>query len=266
MTMARPTANTGDPTAQRYLASGWELCKAKLGYTESAPARSDDEDDLRDFPLLGTIGPTDVVGEDDTTGSFYRRWASKGRFLADLARYIVANGRFADGGPSERARALVMRLGDITTLGDLIRSGARSEVELLTDDPTFAFQLQMWSIRRRYAWIQDELRESFDEATEGWGDAYELIFRLYGMRLRPGFDGRRLAVAITALVDGMAIRRGIDPDTVDEELFPEALLALLRGVLEHDDGNEGVSVADAFDQFVQADPQETIATRTTPRR
>jgi hypothetical protein len=259
--MGRPAATTDDFTAQRCLAAGWELVQAKLGYGPSAADTESRDDDLKDFPLLGTIGPTDVVGEGQTTGGFYRRWSSKGGFLADLARYIVGNGRFAGGNADERTRALIMRLGDITTLSDLIRVASRADMADLADDPTFAFELQMWSIRRRYAWVQEALRASYTDATAEWTDAYSLVLRLYGLRPRSGFDAHRLTVVVSALRDGLAIRRGVDPDAVDDELFAEALVALLHGVVERDADPDGMTVVEAFDALVESDPQSTLAER-----
>ena len=68
--------------------------------------------------------------------------------------------------------------------------------------------------------------------------------RGYGLRIKEPFDIHLLAVVLTALAEGLAMRWGVDPDAVPEtivensetggksSLFAEAVLAILGWVTE----------------------------------
>jgi len=255
--MARPTARPDDETGQRYLTVGWQLVQQKLGYeggvgSEPGSRKGGQTVDLPEFPVLGLISPTDVVG-DETTGGFYRRWSTKAEFYADLVRYILDNSRMRNGTPEQRSRELVMRLADRPTFGEFVHAAASGEMESIKDDPAYAIQLHMWAATRTHEWVRDLMASGYADATDHWSDAYRLVLSLYHMELRPGFDERRLAVLLTALLDGLALRRGIQPDAVDDELFPDGVVALLLGLLEREGDPDRRSLLEAFDDLVGGD-------------
>ena len=262
--MGRPPARSDDDTAQRYLVRGWQLIQAKLGYSStsgarpsrrSGVARRPGDDDVPEFPLLGLIGPTDVIESNETTGGFYRRWTSKAQYLADLVRYILDNRRMVHGTPEQRSRQLVMALKDRPDFRDFVQAAAREEMDSLAEDPAFAVQLHMWAASRTHEWVRELMAAGYAEGTEHWSEAYALVLRFYGLRLRRGFDERRLAVILTALLDGLTVRHGLEPDAVDDDLFPDAVLAVLLGLLEREDSDPTVSLLEAFDNLTEVSQQ-----------
>jgi hypothetical protein len=269
--MGRPAARPDDETAQRYLAKGWQLIQSKLGYgsttsDRSTRTRAAKSDDVPEFPLLGVIGPTDVIDDAETTGGFYRRWTSKAQYLADLVRYILDNSRMVHGTPEQRSRGLLMRLKDRPSFSEFVQAAAREEMNSLKEDPAFAVQLHMWAASRTHEWVRELMASGYAEATEQWSEAYELVLKFYGMRLRPGFDERRLAVVLTAILDGLTLRRGLEPDAVDDELFPEAVLALLLGLLEREDSDEQATLIEAFDNLAGTNPETRFAAAGASQR
>jgi hypothetical protein len=267
--MTRPAARPDDQTAQRYLHTGWQLVQTKLGYDSDAAESSDRrgsatrstrKEDVPEFPLLGLIGPTEVISDDETTGGFYRRWDTKADYLADLVRYILNDARMKNGPPEQRSLELLTRLiQEKPTFGEFVHTAARTEMDALTDDPAFAIALHLWPATRTHPWVRDLMAEGYAESTGRWSQAYQSILSLYGMTLRRGFDEQRLAVLLTALLDGLALRRGVEPEAVDDDLFPEAVLALLLGLLQHADNPEDQSVIEAFDEMVGADQPGFVA-------
>lgn len=274
--MARPAAKPDDQTAQRYLHTGWQVVQAKLGYspdaaepddTDAATAtRRSDKQAVPEFPLLGLIGPTEVIRDDETTGGFYRRWDTKADYLADLVRYILDNARMRDGTPDQRSLALLNRLiNDRPTFGEFVHTAAQEEMDSLADDPAFAVEVHLWPAARTHPWVRELMAQAYVEGTDGWSQAYRNVLSLYRMKLRSGFDERRLAVLLTALLDGLALRRGVEPDDVDDDLFPEGVLALLHGLLQHDDSPVDQSMVAAFDEMVGADRQPGFAAAHRPQ-
>lgn len=238
--MGRRPASTDDATAERFLANGWEALRERLGYGDD-----DSSSTLSDIPLLAGIGPTLAVGE-DTTGAFYRRWPNREAYLSDLLEYALAQTRLG-GADEERTRRLLEKLSSRPSLSELIELVARNELDDLAQDPWLGLQLCLWPDSRHQDRVREQLRRTYDSASDAWELAYDMVVNMYRLSLRPDTSTRRLAILLTALVDGMAIRKVLDPDSVDDDLMPEGVQAMVLGILDNHLDTDGMTVAEALD-------------------
>lgn len=245
--MGRRAATADDATAERFLANGWAALRERLGYGENADASSA----LGDIPLLAGIGPTLAVGE-DTTGAFYRRWPNREAYLSDLLDYALAQTRLG-GTDDERTRRMLESLADRPPISRLIALVAAAELDDLAQDPWLALQLCLWPDSRRQEQVREHLQNSYESTSDTWQFAYDMVVNMYRLSLRPDVSTRRLAVLLTALVDGMAIRKVLDPDSVDDDLMPEGVQAMVLGILDPTLDTSGMTVADALDALSSND-------------
>lgn len=247
--MARPAVRKDDPKALEYLEKGAELVRARLGYGRAATEESGPpEEQLAEFPLLDLIAATDVL-DDKGTGAFYRRWKNKPEFLRSLMEYLLDDDRRKNGPPAERKEAWMERLAEKPELRTLIVERAFRELQAVVDEPAFAVQLHLWSASRKYPEVGKLLRQSYSEATEAWSSAYKMLFSMYGLQLREGFDERQLTIIITALIEGLAIRRQVDEESVDPDLFADAVMAFFLGAVVPRNSTEP-DLHTKFDQLV----------------
>jgi AcrR family transcriptional regulator len=68
--------------------------------------------------------------------------------------------------------------------------------------------------------IDERLGTQSREVSHRWAELFATWFPAYGLEPRPPFTYESLAVVLMALVQGMNVRRTIDPHSVDGELDP----------------------------------------------
>jgi AcrR family transcriptional regulator len=265
----RPPANREDQKAREYLDKGADLVEARLGFAPRSvvgspepeapsvpPVQNPDDQDVGDgaadaweqFPILGLIAATGVV-DDRATGSFYRRWDSKAEYLRDLVRYLLSDDRRADGTPTERSREWLVALGKKLPLQEFIRQQCANELPYLANaERAFAVQLYLWSAGRRFEWIRELLNSSYQEVTDKWSEAYQVMLTAYQLKFRPGFDERTLAIVLTTMIEGFAIRRLVDPDSASPDLFADSVMALFLGILVPESDPEPTPLREFFDR------------------
>jgi len=79
----------------------------------------------------------------------------------------------------------------------------------------------------RYALARPELREKL---AERWRTPREAIARIVGQAWGPAVDSQAVATVILALFEGLLAQRRIDPESVPESLFGDALDWLAHGL------------------------------------
>lgn len=147
-----------------------------------------------------------------SAGSGYKIWATQDDFHADLLRHAAE--------PSSEAG--VIAVSDlIDALGggsggfaELVRLVATAQITDISDRPDYEVYLALWLERRADPEIARLVEEADQALLGGFADVYAAAAATYDREFVPPFNPEMLAVAISALSEGMTIRLGITPDLV----------------------------------------------------
>jgi AcrR family transcriptional regulator len=150
-----------------------------------------------------------------TTGAVYANFANKEElFLAVLERHMERQVRFyAESFAGE---------GDLPSRA---RSGADTWVQLVASEPTyFPLFVEAW----RHALEDPAFRKSFVATSRKLVSAIKRMVREGFSEQESAVDDRtaeRIALVIFGLANGLAMQKIVDPDSVPDELFGDALEA-----------------------------------------
>jgi AcrR family transcriptional regulator len=157
-----------------------------------------------------------------STGAVYSNFAGKeDLFLAVLDEHI-----------SRRLRAVEAAVAQADTPQERARAGARNWMEFLHEDPDwYPLFIEFWA----YALRDPELRARVAERFAAFPRANAQLL-MEGIRETGGhlpYDVARSAgILLTALSDGLALMKVMDPDAVPDELFGDALAFLLSRIAD----------------------------------
>ena len=169
---------------------------------------------------LANIRLSDVATRADVTiGAFYHYWPTQDDYRLDLLRHLLEPDRFDTWRDAGEVVAPLIDAG--VALTEVIRQATGHNFEALCDLPDQRVSMALWA--------QDEaesislLQSMYTALDRSWADLYAAVLARYGREPRPPFNIEDLALALTALADGMLVRHGLEPDRVDEpRTAPEA--------------------------------------------
>jgi len=179
---------------------------------------------------VDTRAIADEVGV--TTGSFFHHFRNRSHFALAVANGFV-----------ERWNARVAHLQDVSTtaveLDGLsgLRPASTSEWErLIHADETPILQHLLWAVRD--APLCDDtgrtagavLAECYAHLTAAVESTYQRGLARMGREMLPPFTSRDLTVIMTAFAEGMQMRHAVDPEGVRDDLYADAIAAILLGV------------------------------------
>jgi hypothetical protein len=232
--------DAGDEVGAEFLHAAWQLLQEELGWDEPEPRRDEPErraDGHRDkgVRLLASINAGDVAARTSlsSTGGFYKRWPERRRFVEDLTDYVLGARRLAEVGDADVA-AFDAALREGRSLPEALEAAARGGLSGLADSPVFAVQVNIWSASRRYPSMRARLRDLYGQVTARWTGRFDTILGLLGWRMRPGLDTATLGVLITALAEGLAMRRAVDGEAANDDVLSAGLQALLLACVDWD--------------------------------
>ncbi len=168
-----------------------------------------------------------------TTGSFFHHFATQAEFVDAMVLSILPTPEDL----VEQVDELVDSLDHIDLL-EVLRLNLRDTWEIHVGDDAIRqglrFQFHLWAHHDQLlstahgesTSVRDVLSESYrirhDQAVEGWKRLLEMTGRTF---VEP-FDVDRIAVALTAMFEGLLARHQIDPDVVDDGLFGDIAATL----------------------------------------
>lgn len=178
-----------------------------------------------------------------TTGSFFHHFRNRSHFAIAVAEAFEA--AWTD--RVEHLRAASTGFTDHGGTGG-VRPAAATEWEHLQDDRhASVVQHLLWAVRDQPLGDDtgrtagDLLRACYAHLTERVQDPYQEATRLMGREMLPPFTPLDLTVVMTALEEGMQMRQAVDPGAVRNDLYTDAVAALLLGMTRPRPGR-----ADAF--------------------
>jgi AcrR family transcriptional regulator len=238
--MVNPVFETADDRA--WLEAGWEIVREELGWElvdGSLPETSESSED--EAPkLLDLISAREVSHRlNVSVGKFYRRWTTRRAYVDALAAYILDHERH-DEYLTRVLGEFDERVGRREPIESLIPDLAKIDLEGTARSPAFAVQMHLWSVSRRFPRIQMLLRAMYRSIDDQWSRRYSMVVSLLGWRLRDSLTVAEGTLLLTALGEGMAIRRAVDPELACPELFSKGIMALVLGII--DAGGDGLSL------------------------
>jgi AcrR family transcriptional regulator len=196
---------------------------------------------LREMPvdeLLSQVKVKDVARRAGLTpGAVYHYWENQEAFRLALLERILEPARFRVQGELEGLVAAIGREADRPgemTLRGMTRIGGRENFDsALRNASTSQLQFSLWA-KHDDDQVASLLRDLYRSGTTDIVSLYEQVVAAAGRRFRPPFDAGSLAVVLTALVEGLVMRRVVDPDAV-----PDDLTSVPRMLGEPEDPGEG---------------------------
>jgi len=163
--------------------------------------------------------------------------------------YTVLEGRIRD--------RLVDNDGDPVPV---IRALAEQALHELESDPAVRFRLFVAIFGRDHEEAMAAARHGYRAETKVNGTAYDDLLKRWGASPRMPFDGEKIAITLSSVVEGFALRRIIDPDAVPVELFADVVVALAAALVDVDQKNE------CIDDLLKHVAAELEASRDVPDR
>lgn len=100
--------------------------------------------------------------------------------------------------------------------------------------PVAEVQLALW-VGRSDPEVRDQLRSIYDHLDEIVADLFDSLLSHWSRKMRPGFTTTMLAACMGALVEGLVVRRAVDPDAVTDDLLGIVLLGLFPALTQDAD-------------------------------
>ncbi len=165
-----------------------------------------------------------------TPGAFYYHWPKQQNFVQDLLDFVMGSEH------SRPVNSLFERLRvpvtDAAGLRQLIMEAARENLLEISTSSRFAVQMAIWARQAHDTHARDLLKSLYDEFEMGLAVAYQRLVDGLGLEVKPPMTIQMITAIITGLGEGLAIRRAVDPDGVDQDLFGLAVLSMLPGFLQ----------------------------------
>lgn len=160
-----------------------------------------------------------------TQGAFFHHWPTQDAYLEDLFDHALATDRFEW---SNRVAAESLReLAEGGDLSVLTRRIAGNLVTGLSEDMSFQVQAGLWARADVDEVVAARLRRLYADTDRRFGELFRGALESRGMQVRAGHTYEEMARIANAILEGLVVRRRIDPDLVPAELLGDLMLALL---------------------------------------
>lgn len=179
-----------------------------------------------------------VAAAGRTTGSAYQIWASQADYQHDLAIYIAETfDWFAPMTPDfiDTFAAAGLSLRELTT------TAAKIYFDAFLAHERFYLSLRFWSVREPSPELEQAIRHGYESVAAELEPLFTHALTAYRRRLRDPFTMSDLTIAITAVVEGMALRHRFDSDAVrvvgepTDNVFSNSLIAIVEYFTEEID-------------------------------
>jgi len=159
-----------------------------------------------------------------TRSTFYAYWPTSEAYILDLLRHLAA--RVQSAPPGQTVADLGERAPISPDMVDRFMLACAQLVEADSDDPAFMLRHALLS-KADEPEFAELLREIYRSHEEHAMASFSASLHEWAREPRPPFTDASVLAVLTALLDGLSIRRSFDPDAVPIETFGRATLAFL---------------------------------------
>ncbi|CAM2967990.1 TetR family transcriptional regulator [Skermania piniformis] len=163
----------------------------------------------------------------------------KAAFIAELLDTLLDHRD-----PKLRARVEdVVAAQSAAAIGDprqLVRDICRWDYERVRDEEDTQLRIVACAVARDNKRAVRSVKASYSDLLRIAHETTEGMLRSWGASLRQPFTLDKLAVVMTALVEGLVLRSRFDPEAVSPELFGDAVLALFASIMDVEQTHEHI--------------------------
>ena len=168
-----------------------------------------------------------------THGAVYYHWDSQDDYRTALTSFILERRGNALKDSWNVAMEAAQRG---VPFEDVVFAGAREAFEALRDSPYLALQLGVWGHRHRDVELRQLLMAMYRRSEDAITPLFRAILFACNRELREPYTYDLLAALMTAALEGVVVRSGVDPETVTvpqrEEDPSYAFALMLMALLE----------------------------------
>ncbi len=169
---------------------------------------------------LGAINLIDVCRAAGltTAGSAYKIWATQEAYRVALLRHLLTEAVPTIEAIELLTAALEAPDTDLPDLTELIRGVSAVSADGVIGHKSTPVYLALWLAALHDPVLAEELYAADDELLSAYATMYDALVTRYDHEWVPPFDGRLLAVSLSALVEGLDVRSRATPSIVSDPL------------------------------------------------
>ena len=177
-------------------------------------------------PLVGIklADAADSVGL--TTGSAYKIWESQSEFQHELALYLASSFEWAQ---------ISSTIPELETEPQKWNewSVANAYFKKFSTDPGFFVALQLWGIHHPDDELTDAIQKGYKKVTTDTENFLQLYLDTSQRRLRKPYQITDIAVALSLITEGAALRHRFDPSALNssDPTSPGRFIDIVKAVL-----------------------------------
>lgn len=191
---------TKDDTRHKLLEAGRELLVA---------------DGLRQVIDIRLTDVLELVGL--TTGAAYNIWDSQDEYRTELATYVAKNLEWAD---DRLLRDSLANMPTDVPLEEWITASGNAYFEAFVARWDYFILLQFWGVKNPDEELVAAIREGYDMVHQRLVFLFQVTVEMYDLKIEDPYTVDDMAVAATAICEGLAIRHRFEPDRVTTAAGP----------------------------------------------
>ncbi len=175
-----------------------------------------------------------------TTGAGYQIWANQAEFREELAEFIVENIDYASLRTAAEAIAELAEQ-DLPFEQHVLAAGDRFMQGFLGREEFYVKLRFVAMTGDGSARILETLRHAYEQANVEAVELFEVVLNKFGRRVRPPLEMHDVTGAVTAALEGYALRERVQPDSVskavpehggEHHMFSVVFLAIMKDFTE----------------------------------
>lgn len=159
---------------------------------------------------------------------------------SDLLREVLGQAVGPDRGRAtdELVRAMKEGAQDPPPMLQTLAMVAPAYVDRVGSDDLFALQLHAWLVARADPKMQSAMSELHDSLVARTSEGFAAILHAWGLELRPPFTWRSFCNVWISLVEGSALRAGVEGERYEPALASAVTMVLIVGMTRSIDEDE----------------------------
>ena len=173
-----------------------------------------------------------------TKGTFLHHFGSESGYLEELLHYSLEQERNPQWNVARGAFEGAYGSGASFTAA--VMAGSLAAIRYQDQNATFPLQMVVWAGAGKDKAAQGRLARMYRLVVEDAGPYFESTLLLAGRSLRPPFRAADFALALSTLIEGLGVRRTVDPAAVPDEYLAYFLTAILEMMTTRVDEPSGI--------------------------